>query len=224
MAEEQKGDRLSPENGKKRAARGSTRAEKRERRAAQSLARFERAAEIFRLRGFSEKDCTVGLKNVTLRSLAAVLPLLALFVCLFVFLPARHFLTLPGAAAFFPSCILSVPVHEALHALVWACVSRFRGGISFGREGGFFYCACSRPLPRRKYLAGTLAPFLLLALAPAVVSFFTGRIMLFAFSVFNLISASADWYVFLRALSVRGVYLDHPTRCGFHAFTSNCNN
>ena len=39
------------------------------------------------------------------------------------------------------------------------------------------------------------------------------------YGAFNLLNAGADVLVSLRALAARGLLLDHPSRCGFYAFS-----
>lgn len=68
--------------------------------------------------------------------------------------------------------VLLVPIHEAIHFLVYpAGPDR---GIGVWPRKFLFYAYTTGPVPRARFIAGTAMPFLVLTVAPGVVLLVTG--------------------------------------------------
>ena len=186
---------------------------------------FEEQCARLAAQGYTVKDRTVGLLAANVYGILTAIPFAAAGVLAFVFspLPARHMLSFPADLLLFAVLLLlSVPVHEGLHALFWAAARGSFAGIRFGFYARALtpYCACGFPMRRAQYLAGVLAPFLFLGAGVCVAACLTGYWALCALGVFGVVSAGADLFVSFRLLFAKGRYfLDHPERCGFFSFS-----
>ena len=174
--------------------------------------------------GYACKDCTFSLKRAQVLGIALALPFAAASVAAVFFAGPRAMFA--GRAyldllLFSAAALLSIPVHEGLHGLVWGAVNTSFRGIRFGilREGLTPYCACETPMNRARYLAGCLAPFVVLGLGFAAAGAVTGFTALSCLGAFNAVSAGGDLLVALKMLAAGGgVALDHPAACGFYLF------
>ena len=167
---------------------------------------FARQSEQLCAQGFAACDKTLSVRSAQRLGFLSSVPFAAAAIVGFVFVPNKVFLLtgnfFADIALFFFLVAASIPVHEGLHALGWAAANGSFRGLRFGVAEGSPYCACTRPMRRWKYLAGLLAPFVLLV----------------AGGVFNIVCAGGDLLVAFRAFGSRGLLLDHPERCGFVLF------
>lgn len=206
-------------NARRREREALRRAEKEAR-----LARFEEKCGKLREEGYEQTECTVTIKSASVWGFALAIPFAAAAIAL-------CFIAGPRAAVedrmyldFFIAAVagmVCIPVHEGLHGLVWGIVNGSFSGIRFGilREGLTPYCACETPMNRARYLAGCLAPFVVLGLGFAVAGALTGFFVLALPAAFNILSAGGDLLISLKILCAGGgVYLDHPFACGFYRF------
>lgn len=189
------------------------------------LSRFEERCALLRGRGYRQKNCTVTVLAANVWGTAVILPFAAAAVLLFIFFtPPRAMFPSFVAADFFLLAVLlaaSIPVHECLHALCWAAANRSFAGIRFGvlRTSLTPYCSCEAPMGRAAYLCGTLAPFVLLGIGFSLAAVTVGYTVMLVLGVFNLFSAGGDALVAAKLLTEgRGIFLDHPTQCGFYRF------
>lgn len=126
-------------------------------------------------------------------------------------LPGHTGLVLLGVAA------VSLPLHEALHALGWKRAGRLgRGEVRLLLRGGLPRCVCGAVLPVRAYLAGLLFPFavlgggslLFMVLCPATVTVLAALV--------NLTLPGADLLLACRLLKSDAVLVvDCPDQTGF---------
>ena len=200
--------------------------EKREKEAESLRAvRFADACERFTREGYAVKDCTVGIKAANVFGILSALPFAAVGAAAYVlFAPAYRVLLGYAVWDFLVLAVLlvvSVPVHELLHGLLWAAANRSFAGIRFGfmREYLTPYCACETPMCAARYMAGSLAPFLVLGVGFTLAGVFSGSWMLTAAGLYNIFCAGADVFLSFKILfSGGGVFLDHPNRCGYYRF------
>jgi len=113
-----------------------------------------------------------------------------------------------------------VAVHELLHGITWALFAKrgFRS-ISFGIKWEYLtpYCHCKEPLKVWQFIAGALAPAILMGLVPAIWALFNGNTLLMFFGIFYLWAASADLLTvwIMRHLERNQLISDHPEELGF---------
>ncbi len=199
-------------------ARAAARAEKESAR----LRAFGAQCAALEGAGYAVRDKTLSVGRAGVLGFLASLPFAAAAVAVF-FLREHRFLLIgvfwADGLLFSAALFLSVPLHEGLHALIWAAVKGSFCGLSFGVAGGCPYCACGVPLRRGKYLAGVLAPFVLLGAAFCAWGLIAGVFIPLALGVFNIVCAGGDILIAAKAVFCRAkLLLDHPSRCGFFAF------
>lgn len=134
--------------------------------------------------------------------------------------------SLGSMACFFFLMFLSIFVHELLHGVVWSFWTK-KGwkSIYFGIMWEYLtpYCHCREPLKPRQYLAGGLAPFVVLGIGLYAAALMSESYMLLALSLVNILSAGGDTTIacmewkYLKENDTCCI-LDHPTECGFIAF------
>jgi hypothetical protein len=116
--------------------------------------------------------------------------------------------------------VLGIVIHELLHGLVWAFFARggFRS-IRFGIKWEYFtpYCHCRVPLRVWQYMAGGIAPLVVMGIIPAIWALFKGNTLLMFFGIFYTWTAAGDilavWM--LRKFNPRKWISDHPEELGF---------
>jgi hypothetical protein len=116
--------------------------------------------------------------------------------------------------------VVGVALHELLHGVVWALYAKrgFRD-IRFGIKWEYLtpYCHCISPLKVWQYIAGGIAPLILMGLAPAVWAMFTGNNLIMFFGIFYTWTAAGDilavWM--LRKFRREQLVFDHPEELGF---------
>jgi hypothetical protein len=118
-----------------------------------------------------------------------------------------------------PALLVSVVVHEGLHALGFLFIGRApRASVHFGihRETLSPYAGCHEPLTAGAYRAAVALPGLVLGVAPVLFGLAGGTAWLTLWGSFMLVTAGGDLAVLL---ALRGVpsaarVVDHPTRVG----------
>lgn len=186
---------------------------------------FEEQRQMLLKRGkFVEKDCTVSMFGANLYGILVALPFVTAVILAFVFggNSVRHIVSFSIDLIIFAGIlILSIPVHEGLHALFWGLARGSFKGIRFGVVVRALtpFCACAYPFRRIQYLIGLIAPFLVLAIGLCVAACLTGFWALCAAAATNALLAGGDLLIAFRLIFSKGKYfLDHPERCGFVAF------
>ena len=126
-----------------------------------------------------------------------------------------------SANAFVIALVVGVFLHEGIHGLTFALFNR--GGfrhVSFGVIWKYLtpYCHYSKPMSRNRYIAGAIAPFLVLGLVPSVWARCCGNAFLLAFGIIYISAAAGDlWMVWLILKeSPKSLILDHPSEAGFY--------
>lgn len=116
--------------------------------------------------------------------------------------------------------VVGVVAHEGLHGLTWLSLGGLqRADLEFGFSLKAFapYCHCRVVLPAQVYIAGALAPLLVLGLAPFAVALITGSEDWLHFSLFMTVAALGDLLVvaMLVRFPLDAMVRDHPSRVGF---------
>lgn len=186
---------------------------------------FERRCAALQALGYSMKKRTLGSKEANaFGALAGLIPCIAAVV-IFVFVSSPRALFPQFVAGDFfltaAAAVVSLFVHECLHAFGWAAVKGGFSGIRPGIAKPYFnpYCTCSEPICRSGYLFGGLLPFLLLGVGLTAWGIVGGYTAIFVLGAFNMIASGADLLLSVFALfSGCGLCLDHPNECGFYFF------
>lgn len=126
---------------------------------------------------------------------------------------------------FFIAYLISIPVHEFIHGFTWHffCKMKWKS-IHFGIMWEAFmpYCHCKEPLKFYSYLLGGLMPFFVLGIGFTVISVILHSPFLLFFSIINILSAGGDTTIAFMLFKYRNcIILDHPTQCGFAAFSKS---
>lgn len=193
------------------------------------LAAFtERAARLAE-DGYTQTELTVssGKANIVgpLYGLALAVPFIVLLI---VFHKPGSFaesLTFGRYLGFVAAILLAIPVHELIHGLTFCLFTKGKfKSISFGfnRQALAPYCTCTEALTKRQYLAGLLAPCLLLGVVPGIAAVIIDSVWILLFSAVMLMSAGGDLLIARLLLRHRttgdALYFDHPTKIGLACF------
>jgi hypothetical protein len=116
--------------------------------------------------------------------------------------------------------ILGAAIHELLHGIAWAVVTRtgFKF-IRFGMKWEYLtpYCHYIEAMKVWQYVSGGIAPLLVMGILPAIWAMYTGNTLVMFFGLFFTWAAGGDiqalWM--LRRLSRSQMIYDHPEELGF---------
>jgi len=169
------------------------------------------------------KVFTLQLDQLQVYALIFIIPLILLFGLPFYLVWGENAFTALRFRSFLFLTVFilgGVAVHELLHGITWALFAKkgFRS-ISFGIKWEYLtpYCHCSEPLKVWQFVAGALAPAVIMGFLPAVSALFTGNTLLMCFGIFYFWAASADiltvWL--MRRLKKNQLVSDHPKELGF---------
>ena len=194
---------------------------------------FEATIERLRKQGYAMKDLTVEAKKANLWGSLYGLLLAVLFAIPFFFLLPRDAFHRSDDfiwkyVILIVSYVAAIVVHELIHGATWAMFTPDKWkNISFGVLWKTLnpYCTCNQPLTRGQYLAGLLAPCVVLGLVPCVVSWFNHSGWILAFGFVMTMSAGGDLLIGSLILKTRTppetLYYDHPTQIGLVLFEKN---
>lgn len=80
-------------------------------------------------------------------------------------------------------------------------------------------CACKGALKKKSYLAGVLAPFVVLGLGSALFVFVYPGTVSFPTMMVNFVAVGADLLIAVRVVKEDNCLIaDHPTKAGYIAF------
>ncbi len=116
---------------------------------------------------------------------------------------------------------VGIVVHELIHGAMWACFAKSGWkSISFGVIWKLLtpYCHCDEPMRIRGYMWGSMMPFIVLGIIPAVAALFVGNLMMLALGIFFIAGAAGDlWMTWLLTKeNPNSLVLDHPSEAGFY--------
>ncbi|MEX2583453.1 MAG: DUF3267 domain-containing protein [Gemmatimonadota bacterium] len=120
---------------------------------------------------------------------------------------------------FIPGLVLTVVLHEGLHALGFRLFGRAPvDSIHFGIDRQTFspYAGCQAPMSARAYRLALLLPALLLGLLPLVAGWITATGWMTVLGTLQLLGAAGDFVTYRAFDSVPATarVLDHPDRVG----------
>lgn len=186
---------------------------------------FEAIRSSMRSQGYRETSGTISIARANIMALITTLPIIVVCIIIYVlFSPEGEFtFEFSSLVVFFLALIASVVVHEGLHGLTWAffCKNKFQS-IRFGimRSSLTPYCHCKEPLSFHQYLLGGVMPLLVLGFGLFGAAIITGNVLILVISLFNILSAGGDLTIVLMLFKhKKALFLDHPTDCGFIAFS-----
>ena len=186
---------------------------------------FRDMSDALKASGYSEKLVTIKQSQVMLGGLLCALPFASAFGAAYRLLltDRAHLSDASGLgfyAMFIGIVIISAFVHELLHGLGWTLAGgRGWGSVRFNISALMPSCSYTAPLARGQYIAGVLAPFVLLGGGSAIFMFvYPGTISVLTMIV-NFLLAGADLLIAFKALRGRGeLIVDHPTKAGYVIF------
>ena len=185
------------------------------------LAEYRSIVKNLETRGYVCSNLTVSVEKANALSFAMWLPFgLFSLVPFFVLYGMSFKINFLWLLALY---VASFTVHEGIHGLAWGLFNGFRN-IEFGfiRESMTPYCTCRTPQSRFSYLTGSLMPFLILGIVPAVYGLCTGSMFWMLFGNLSILSAGGDLLIcsmiFKAFLPKDCLLLDHPTEVGLSVF------
>ena len=119
--------------------------------------------------------------------------------------------------------VISIPIHELLHAFILSlfCKNRFKS-VTFGIIKGTItpYTTCKEPLPIAQYLLAVIFPIIVLGIIPAIIGVSIRNIHVIWFALLSICAASGDLIIGNKLMQgdPKGLFLDHPTECGYYHF------
>ena len=202
----------------KETARELTEAERRR------LERFEALAEKMKAEGYRRTDLTISIVAANVFALVLFVPLFIGGMALFILKNSAGRIDMGPSSVFgiMIAMLVLIVVHELIHGLVWS-ISAERGfkDIEFGFMVKYLtpYCTCGVPLSKGQYIAGALAPLVLLGIVPMIWGILAGSFPVLLVGIIMADSAAGDIQIVWQILryksgSIDVVYIDHPTQGG----------
>jgi len=174
--------------------------------------------------GYIETVETISILKANIMALVTALPIAVVFYVLYRMKWRGYSLFgMWDIVAFIGLSLFFIVLHEFLHGFTWHffCKKKWES-IHFGVMLNSLtpYCNCKEVLSYQSYLLGGLMPFLVIGVFLFYVSYFFGNDLLMLISMINIIGAGGDTTITLMLLKYKkALILDHPTECGFIAFT-----
>lgn len=191
----------------------------------EEIKNFEKIREDMLSKGYKENLGIISIQQANLYAILTAGPIA--FICFIIYLNkwgSVLFNFTPATLLLYCGAIIaSVIIHEVLHGIAWSffCENGFKS-IIFGVMWKSFtpYCHCKEPLNFKGYIAGGLMPLLILGILIFIISLFIGNSLLMILSLINILCAGGDTTIALLLFKYKNaLFVDHPTDCGFVAFT-----
>ena len=194
------------------------------------LERFNIKKDELLSRGYTCSDLTTSVAKANIFALLLAVPLLAVFLLLFVLYNSEIDYSSDGfffdVIIYLFALIILIPVHELIHGITWGILSEngFKD-IEFGfiKEYLTPYCTCTSPLKKSVYLMGGLMPLLILGIIPSIICILLNSIFLLGVGLIMICAAGGDILLALMILLFRTeaddvLFYDHPTAIGCVVF------
>lgn len=186
---------------------------------------FSRVQAELKANGYREKDVTFSSGKATVFGVLYALPFITILGLAhrFLLLERAHLLetgVLSFYIMFIAIIVVSVAIHELLHGIGWA-ISSGKGwqAVRFNIHAMMPSCACKTALKKKSYLAGVLAPFVVLGLGSALFVFVYPGTVSFLTMMVNFVAVGADLLIAVRVVKEDNCLIaDHPTKAGYIAF------
>jgi hypothetical protein len=187
---------------------------------------FERLCESMTAQGYRCTELTVSVVRANIVSMLIAIPVTVLGMGLFMLVNLNKDWVLGGNLASIAILLVLVVVHEGIHGLTWSIFApNHLSDIEFGFMKEYLtpYCTCKTPLAKWPYVAGALAPLVLLGIIPTVVAIATSSFTLLVTGLIMILAAGGDvmivWMILRhRTTGSELLVLDHPTQAGCAVF------
>ncbi len=195
---------------------------------------FEKLSRKMLDDGYSQRDLTIGILYANMMALFVACPVVILLGIVYVMVhPEDGNLLivfedryLIFAITFFISIIVLTVLHELIHGLTWAFFTeKHWKSISFGVIWSALtpYCTCNEPLNKNEYILGSIAPTVILGLAPMLIAIVVGSPFLFLLGAMMYLGGGGDIMIILKMLRFKAngseiLYFDHPYKVGLIVF------
>ncbi len=184
--------------------------------------------------GYAESVCTVSIAKANVMAILLSLPII--FVCVSIYLlrwwPVRSMQTdaqvtetalFRDIVVFLLLMVVCLVAHEGIHGVTWRffCKEGWKS-IHFGVMWSSLtpYCHCKEELRFGGYVLGCIMPLLVLGIGLYIVSLFASSAIILFLSIMNILGAGGDMFIALKLRKYKkSLIFDHPTACGFTAFT-----
>ncbi|MBQ6261737.1 MAG: DUF3267 domain-containing protein [Firmicutes bacterium] len=188
------------------------------------LERFEALAEKMKAEGYRRTDLTISIVAANVFALVLFVPLFIGGMALFILKNSVGTIDMGPSSVFgiMIAMLVLIVVHELIHGLVWSIFAE-RGfkDIEFGFMVKYLtpYCTCGVPLSKGQYIAGALAPLVLLGIVPMIWGILAGSFPVLLVGIIMADSAAGDIQIVWQILRYKScssdvVYIDHPTQGG----------
>ena len=168
-----------------------------------------------------EEASLLAIRLLAILSAVLITPFIILYFSKFsIYFSNFNFIAfLKDSLLFILLILVGIILHELIHGIVWAMFvkERFKA-IRFGVLWKHLtpYCHCNVPLKVKHYIAGGIMPAIVLGVAPTLLAFFTGNILLFFLGVYFIVAASGDFMIIylLRNEKCNSYVIDHDSLPG----------
>jgi len=173
--------------------------------------------------GYSEHIGTISIVKANIMAILIAGPIAIIAFVIYMLKWNQFSINTTDFLIFYGLVIVSLPIHELIHGVVWSkyCKNGWKS-IHIGVMWAMLtpYCYCKESIKFSGYLLGGLMPLFVLGIGLFVIAFVKQNPILMLLSVFNIVGAGGDITIagMLRKYSQAKI-LDHPTECGFIAFT-----
>lgn len=192
-------------------------------------ANFEAQTSMMLEKGYTQNNATISIVKANVLALFISIPFICLALLFFYMSRGEiQFVStsnIPELLLLIVLAVVSIFAHEFLHGFGWSLYTNYRWkSIEFGVIWKYVtpYCHCKELLPTMHYISGCLLPFMLLGVGLNQIAVWTGSYLFLELSIFNIIAAGGDLaitFMLLRYRKKNTRIMDHPTDCGFVAFS-----
>lgn len=189
---------------------------------------YEKNRSMMIQQGYEEHICTISIIKANLMALVTAGPIAV--ICFIMYMNKWQGISFSFSKNSIKLLIIYLAmifacfaIHEIIHGITWGifCKNKWKSihlGVMWSELTP--YCHCKEPLRFGGYILGGLMPLLILGIGFFLISYFTGNVGLMFLSLINILGAGGDTTIALMLLKYRKAYIvDHPTECGFVAFT-----
>ena len=188
------------------------------------LAHLEEISERLLAQGYRRVELTIGIVRANVIVLAAMIPVFAAGIALFVLCNQPLSITFQplGFIWFLLLYFALIVVHELVHGITWGIFAAHHfKDIEFGVMWQLLtpYCTCTVPLAKGQYFLGALMPLIALGIIPTAIAIACGSLFWLIIGLVMILSAGGDVLIVLKLLRYKTdaqeiLIYDHPTKGG----------